>query len=279
MIGDAWSFRLLGRELSQQLAQLIQNPEISLTPLKLSFRDYVLAEIAFRNSQLYRRSLEYWQSRLPALPPSPELPLEKNLAAVKHPNFVRRTGTLDPDSWQCLKRRATQAGVTPSGILLAAFAEILTVWSKSSRFTINLTLFNRLPLHSEVEEIIGDFTSSTLLAVDNSKQDSFEVRSRRIQEQLWDDLDHRYVSGVQVLRQLARIQERALGALMPVVFTSTLTQDTQSQQFLQKDWQVEVVYSLSQTSQVYLDHQVSEVAGALVFNWDARGTLPVWTLG
>lgn len=265
LIADAGSFQIL----RQELAELIQNPEISLTPLKLSFRDYVLAEIALQNSQQYRRSLDYWQSRLTTLPPSPELPLEKNLAAVKHPHFVRRSGKLDPDTWERLKSKAAKAGVTPSGIVLAAYAEILTLWSKSPRFTINLTLFNRLPMHPEVNKIVGDFTSTSLLAVDNSGQGTFEVRVRRIQDQLWDDLDHRYVSGVQVLRELARIKERVSGALMPVVFTSTLTQNPLSEQSSAMDWLSESVYNVNQTSQAYLDNQVSEAAGALVFNWDA----------
>jgi amino acid adenylation domain-containing protein len=270
LIGDAWSFEILSREL----LQLFYNPESSLPPIKLSFRDYVLAEIALRNSPLYRRSLEYWQSRLATLPPAPELPLQKTLAAVQHPHFVRRRGQLDPDTWSRLKSKATQASLTPSALLLAAFAEILTVWSKSPRFTINLTLFNRLPLHPEVNQIVGDFTSLTLLAIDNSGQDSFEVRARRIQKQFWDDLDRRYVSGVQVLRQLARIQDQASGVLMPVVFTSTLTHDSLNHDTPSKPSSPtpslgEFVYGITQTPQVYLDHQVAEEAGTLVFNWDA----------
>ncbi|HAG80829.1 MAG TPA: non-ribosomal peptide synthetase, partial [Cyanobacteria bacterium UBA12227] len=159
--------------------------------LELSFRDYVLAEINLRNSQLYQRSKEYWLNRIPTLPPSPELPLQKNPAAIAHPRFLRRSGKLDSDTWERLKKRASLANLTPSGLLLAAFAEILTLWSKTPKFTINLTLFNRLPLHPQVNQIVGDFTSLTLLTVDNSGEDSFEVRSRRIQKQFWDDFDHR----------------------------------------------------------------------------------------
>jgi amino acid adenylation domain-containing protein len=270
LIGDAWSFEILSREF----LQLFYNPEISLPSLELSFRDYVLAETSLRNSPLYHRSLTYWQSRLASLPPAPELPLQKNLTAVKSPHFVRRRGTLDPDTWGRLKNRTTQASLTPSGILLAAFAEILTVWSNSPRFTINLTLFNRLPLHPKVNQIVGDFTSLILLAVDNSGQDSFEVRVQRLQKQFWDDLDHRYVSGVQVLRELARFQDQASGVLMPVVFTSILTHeslshDTPSKQSSPEPSLGELVYSITQTPQVYLDHQVAEEAGTLVFNWDA----------
>ncbi|WP_181280580.1 non-ribosomal peptide synthetase [Aphanothece hegewaldii] len=271
LIGDAWSFQLLGAEL----AQIIQNPDNILSPLFLSFRDYVLAEMTLRETELYQNSLTYWQNRLTTLPSSPELPTQKNLSAITHPRFVRRSGSLEPQIWQRLKQKASQIGITPSSLVLAAFAEILTIWSRKPSFTINLTLFNRLPLHSEVNQIIGDFTSSTLLAVDNSEQNSFTLRAKHIQAQLWEDLDHRYVSGVKVLRELARLQGRTTGALMPVVFTSTLTQNIQHQPSLP----TEVVYSLSQTSQVYLDHQVSEIENALVFNWDTIDELfPVGVL-
>lgn len=264
LIGDAWSYQIIGREL----AELMQNLDSLTTPIELSFRDYVLAEVALRDSQLYSRSLEYWQNRLATFPLSPELPLEKNLVAVTNPRFQRRAGKLQPETWQQLQNQANQAGITPSGILLAAYAEILTVWSKNPRFTINLTLFNRLPLHPQINQVVGDFTSLNLLAIDNSGKDSFAVRAKRIQQQLWDDLDHRYVSGVRVLRELAQIQERNLGALMPVVFTSTLSQDSQDLSS-PLDWLGETVYSSSQTPQVYLDHVVSEAAGALVFYWNA----------
>ncbi|MEL7039186.1 MAG: amino acid adenylation domain-containing protein [Cyanobacteria bacterium J06592_8] len=262
LIGDAWSLQIIGRELGK----LIQNPETSLPPFSLSFRDYVIAENTWRESELYHRSRQYWQNRLINLPPSPELPLQQNLATIKNPRFVRRTGQLAPQTWQRIKQKASQIGITHSGVLLAAFAEILTTWSKGSRFTLNLTLFNRLPVHPEVNQIIGDFTSSLLLEIDNTEQNNFQTRAKNIQSQLWEDLDHRYVSGVEVLRNLARIRGRVSGALMPVVFTSTLTQNTP--EMSQRNWQTEVVYSLSQTSQVYFDHQVSEVGGTLVFNWD-----------
>ena len=60
---------------------------------------------------------------------------------------------------------------------------------QTPRFTLNVPRFNRLPLHPQVEEIIGEFASFTLLEVDNSKRESFEVRAKRLQEQLWQDLD------------------------------------------------------------------------------------------
>ncbi|MEM7581289.1 MAG: AMP-binding protein, partial [Cyanobacteria bacterium P01_A01_bin.80] len=307
LMGDAWSLQILAQELVLLIQEDIQQEGIqqegiqkegikkpniqnlntqnldtqnlniqnlniqklnTLPPLEISFRDYVLAEKEFRNSDKYQESLNYWQKRLPTLPASPQLPLQKNPSTVKQPRFVRRTHTLNPQLWKEIKQRATENNLTPSGLLLATFAEILTYWSNTPQFTLNLTLFNRLPLHPQVNQLVGDFTSSTLLAINNSGKETFATVAKRIQAQLWSDLDHRHVSGVELLRQLARTQQRMTDALMPVVFTSTLTQNIPENSSRNRTWDGVVVYSLSQTSQVYLDHQVSEINGALVYNWD-----------
>ncbi|MEO1445314.1 MAG: AMP-binding protein, partial [Cyanobacteria bacterium J06635_11] len=272
LIGDAWSFQRLG----QEMAQLIRGE--ALLPLSLSFRDYVMAEQAFQTTPAYEQSLEYWKNRLTTLPPAPSLPLTIAPSQVKTPRFERRSGRLEADDWARLKQRAYQAALTPSGVVLAAFSEVLTIWSQQPQFTLNLTLFNRVPLHPEINQIVGDFTASMLLAVDNSGNESFIARAKRLQAQLWEDLDNRAVSGVRILRELAKVKAAGqkgtgapMGALMPVVFTSTLNQAIPQPE--SREWQTENVFSVSQTSQVYLDHQVSEIAGTLVFNWDAIADL------
>ncbi|OAD21038.1 Non-ribosomal peptide synthetase domain protein, partial [Candidatus Thiomargarita nelsonii] len=130
-----------------------------------------------------------------------------------------------------------------------------------------MTLFNRLPLHKQVNEIVGDFTSLILVEIDNTVPESFIGRAKRVQQQLWQDLDHIHVNGVQVLRELAKRQKNRQRALMPIVFTSTLTLDFDQNTGLPPLG--EIVHSITQTPQVWLDHQVSEEKGSLLFNWDA----------
>ncbi|HVR07521.1 MAG TPA: amino acid adenylation domain-containing protein, partial [Thermoanaerobaculia bacterium] len=271
LIGDAWSWRILVNELELALT----DEDAELPPLELSFRDYVLAAAALEGTPLHARALDYWMGRLATLPPGPELPLAKRPAAIERPRFVRRRGALAPEAWRRLRERGTRRGLTPSGLLLAAFAETLAAWSKTGRFALSLTLFNRLPLHPQVNRLVGDFTSLTLLEVDSAAAPTFEERARRLQRQLWDDLDHRYVSGVRVLRERGRREGRAARLSMPVVFTSTLTLGGAAGQAATPAasgsalGEMHHVWSVGQTSQVWLDHQVSEQAGGLLFNWDA----------
>ena len=261
-IADAWSAEIITKEL----AYFYENPEGILPPLELSFRDYATAVHNFKQSETYQRSLEYWQRRLQDLPPAPDLPLAKNPQSLTRPKFVRKSSTLEPQTWQRLKARAARSDLTPSGILLAAYTEVLKTWSKNPQFTINLTLFNRLPLHPQVNDILGDFTSLTLLEINSSPGESFEVKGQRIQQQLWQDLEHRCVSGVRVLRELARIEGKPVS--MPVVFTSTIAVDTNQNEETVAGFGT-VTYLLTQTPQVWLDHQVFEGEGTLIFHWDA----------
>jgi hypothetical protein len=256
LIADLYSIQILFKEL----LLLYNEPKTPLAPLELSFRDYVLAEANLRDSNLYKRSRNYWLSRLSTLPLAPELPLAKNPGSVTQPRFVRRSFRLEPQAWLRLKTRTSRAGLTPSGVMLAAYAEVLSSWSKNPRFCINLTLLNRLPLHPQVTDIVGDFTCVSLLEVNNSREDTFEEQARRLQGQLWRDMDYRYFSGVQVIRELTRGRSRASGATMPVVFTSTIGLGTSSSS--QDDFDLtrlgKIIYSISQTPQVWLDHQVYE---------------------
>ena len=274
LLADAWSMMIFWK----QWLQVYQNPETILPKVELSFRDYIMAELSLKETPQYRRSQQYWLDRLDTLPPTPELPMVKAVSTITQPQFISKSKVLSKTDWEQLKERAKRANLTPSVVLLAAFADLLACWSKSPKFTINLTLFNRLPLHPQVNEIVGDFTSLILLEVNNSAAISFQERAQRLQGQLWSDLDHRYVSGVEVQRELRRHQ----GSYQPmgVIFTSTLALDSmndgkpdhQSEAFpiLQLG---EPVYSVAKTSQVWLDHGVGEQEGALMLSWSVVSEL------
>ena len=265
LIGDGRSFEIV----FQELMQLYRNPEVNLPPLELSFRDYLQALTFLEQTDAFRESREYWAKRIPNLPASPDLPLEKNPSCVTRPVFKRRSASIDPDVWRNLKEKASRFHSTPVGTLLAAYAEVLAIWSKSPRFTINLTLFNRLPLHPQSNSIVGDFTSVNLLEVDNSTPPTFAARLHQQQERLWQDLDHRYFSGIQAMRELARFQRVGPTAIMPVIFTSLLNLGEQDDGLTWSSRLGRCVYGITQTPQVYLDFMVYEEKGSLQINWDA----------
>lgn len=268
LLVDGASLGIICREWGQFYTDL----ETSLPPLDLTFRDYVLALQSFETSERYQHSLAYWQDRLDQLPPGPALPTTPT--QITQPHFVRHTNRLAAPQWQTLKHQASELGLTPSSLLLAAYTEVLATWSQSRQFCVNLTTFNRLPLHPQVQDLVGDFTALTLLAVDFRQPAPFATRALQLQQQLWQDLEHSLVSGVSVLREM--MAQRQEQVSMPVIFTSLLANpQLQDRSTFNTDWLGELVHSIAQTPQVWLDHQVYEDAGELVYNWDiVEGLFP-----
>ncbi|MFE2248479.1 condensation domain-containing protein [Streptomyces lavendulae] len=160
LICDYSSIRLPLAELGR-----LCTGEVPSDPPDATFRDHVLAAGRVREGDRYRRDRDYWWSRIDGLPAAPDLPLRPDAPSAP-PRFTRHGLRLTPAQWETLTRRSTEAGVTASGVLLQAFSETVGRWSRHPRFTLSLTVQNRLPLHPDTESVIGDFSSTSLLAVD-----------------------------------------------------------------------------------------------------------------
>jgi amino acid adenylation domain-containing protein len=276
MILDGLSLYLL----FQDWRRFYEDPGWAPEPLELSYRDVVLHEERERESARYKRAEEYWLERLETLPPAPALPLATRPSQLARTEFTRRQARLPEERWTAVKRTAQMHGITPSTVLMNAFAEVLRQWSAQPDFTLNLTLFNRPRAHPEIDRVIGDFTTLTMLEVRDDAVASFAGRAGRIQRQLMRDMEHLAYSGVRVQRERSRRLGSGPTAAMPIVFTSALvfgTPDHDPSEGIR--FFGEQVHGLTQTPQVWLDHQVSEEDGDLTYNWDSvEGLFPAGML-
>ncbi|WP_276830946.1 colibactin hybrid non-ribosomal peptide synthetase/type I polyketide synthase ClbK [Frischella perrara] len=266
LVADAWSLELFMREL----AWFYHHPQETLPDITYSFRDYVQTLKSYEQTPQYERAREYWRERVQTMPSGPRLPLLVDPSELDNPSFVRRSHSLSRALWQRLKLQAGQMNITPTTLLLSCFAQVLARFSASQHFTLNLTLFNRLPLHDDINYLVGDFTSLTLLEVDLNEGETLHERAKTIHNRLWNDLDHRLFGGIQVSRLLVQTHRDPAKSVIPIVFTSLLNQDEarweESDNIFSQSQEDQ--YSVSQTPQVWIDHQVMERQGELHFNWD-----------
>ncbi|WP_433936343.1 amino acid adenylation domain-containing protein [Sorangium cellulosum] len=253
---DAWSCGIVSRDLQR----FYEQPEIELPPLGVTFRDCIVDAERHRQTPDHERSLSYWRERVASLPPAPDLPLARRPRDVTPPRFVRHKGRLDRSAWESLKSRAKLSRLTPSAVVLAAFAQVLGKWSARPEFSLTLTSFERPPLHEDVAEIVGDFTTIVLLGFDVGRHRGVSELARATQDQIWRAIEHRRAGAIPALRQLR-------APSVPVVFTSLLGQAGAEPQSL-FSWLGEEVFMVTQTPQVWLDHQVTEDQGDLALSWD-----------
>ncbi len=266
------------RLLLDEWRRFYDEPAWTPEPLELSFRDYVLAQEDLRGDTLGQEAAAYWADRLDTLPAAPELPLAAAPGQLGTPRFVRHRAELTSERWKALREAAGRHGLTPSGVLLAAYAEVVRTWSRRQRFTLTVTQFHRVGIHPQLDSVIGDFLTPSLLAVGGRAEETFEQRARGVQRQALEDLAHSTHGGIRVLRDLARRSDDGR-ASMPVVFSSTLGAGDGADGPGTLEAFGELVHDHSRTPQVWLENQILERDGRLCVNWNAvEGLFPEGTV-
>lgn len=252
--------------LMAEFEKLYFNPDTQLSPLSLSFRDYAIAERGVRETAAYARDRTYWMNRVETLPSGPTLPASRRENTSAN-HFTRNSTLIGKQKWENFKTTANSYGITPTSAVAAVYASVLERWSETAHFCLNLTVLNRMPLHPEVHQIVGDFTSVSLLEVDCREQKAFSEMAKDMNIQLFDDLDHTLFTGVEVLREMTKKQQNGR-VILPVVLTSAIgLLDTGDDTGLKGQIGD---YNISQTPQVFIDCQVVDTAQGLSVNWDTR---------
>nr|WP_277605819.1 non-ribosomal peptide synthetase [Glycomyces sp. L485] len=238
-----------------------REPHRQLDEPPATFAELLAERAADPDRRLARaRDRDWWRAR--DLPPAPGLPLHS--PPERGARFRRLRHVVPAQTWQAVQAHAATAGVSPTTVVLTAFALLCQRRSQGQRdLTVNLTVYDR-PEVPGIERVVGDFSGTALLAlrtndgIDAAGPAPFADQARAVGRNFWEALDHRAYSGVEVAR------DRGDGAAWPIVFTSGLGQSSAEAD----RWLGDRVFGVSQTPQVLLDHLVWEEDGDLVLVHD-----------
>ncbi|MDO4685852.1 MAG: condensation domain-containing protein [Corynebacterium sp.] len=247
LVCDASSFEILISEIGD-----VYNGK-TLTELpQSSFFDYANSSWKERHStqNIARKEAQsYWAEITPILPPAPNIrSVEK-----KHGVFRRRAVNLGAELTERVTQCAREHKTTESAVMLAAYQTFLARWSQQTSFTVMVTYFERPEKYAGV---VGDFT--TVIPCVLSADDDLHAVSNR----LFEAMDHRAVSGVEILAQRSTLEGKRF--LLPVVFTSMLGSSLR-----ETSWCGRICYGISQTPQVILDHQIYRGDDGIISQFDA----------
>jgi len=247
-------------QLLLEIKRYYENPQLSLPPIELSFRDAALGLAKLAESELGQRAKDYWLKRLPDLPPPPALPQKPQMNRRCRSRLQRREKILSADIWRSFKTHAATYGVTASSAINAAYAEVISAWSNSQHFIFSHMVTRRFAeMHPDIKHILGNFASLYPLEVDLRGNDSFKERARRLQAQILMDAKHFHFGGMQVMQALNRLKGELGSSPSPFVVGSALFMEG----FQKSD------FSCLETSQTIMDHQFWELAdGQYYYVWD-----------
>lgn len=266
IIADATSWQIVMRDLEA----FYEGDADDDQPLDFTFRDYVAADAVRDAATDTDADTRYWREVLGRLPGPPGLPFATDPETIRRPVFRRHVRRLPAAAWDALRAVASREGLTPSAVLLAAYGAVLNTWSTTRECTINVTTFLRRPFHPDVPRLVGDFTSFVPVPASLPSGAGFATLAEEVQEQLFAALDHGELSGLRLVRAVGARPEEVP---TQVVFTSLLNGAGDAMAAFR--WLGELVHDITQTPQVWLDHQVFEDNGELVLNWDVvEGLFP-----
>lgn len=263
LAADVRSIGVLLKDLARRYADPASAPPAGTGR---SFAEHVRQQAADESAER-QRAVAYWRARMDAMPKNgPELPLATAPERIDRPRFSRREHRLSAAEWSQITGRAEVEGLTPAAVLATAYGVVLAEWSGQKPFLLNVPMFDRRGSRPEVADVVADFTSLILLAVQPDPEAPFVDQVRRLQDQLHQDVSACAFSAVDLLAEWNR---RCPGerAEAPVVFACNLGEHFTDERF--RELLGEQAWMLSQTPQVWLDHQVYDaVDGGVVLTWD-----------
>lgn len=264
LVLDAASFSLVFDEL----AALVRGERLPAIPSDYDFRSY-LAQAAQENEAARQQAKAFWLERAGSLPHAPQLPLACEPEQIKQVRISRQRVEITAEDWARFQGLAGECGVTPTMALATCFGAVLARWCSQPRLLLNLTLFDRQPLHPAVDGMIADFTNILLLDI-AGEGSNFDTLARGNQQTFTEAYEHRHWSGVELLHEL-RKTPGAYPHGAPVVFTSNLGR-TLFGQDVERTLGVPG-WEISQTPQVWIDHLAYEHAGSVFLQWDSNEAL------
>jgi len=248
-----------------ECSSLYLNADYHLPALNGAFADFAYAQLRQRESTEYAADQAYWRARLKDIPPAPRFWIDGGPSKPGDVASRRLSRIFSAAELVLLRDGANACGVSLASFLLSLYCNAIAAYSTSSHFSVIVTT-NERP--ASQERVIGDYTSTVLIAVPGQSAELLGSFSRTIQSELWAALSHRQFSGIEVRRQLMALWSSDDGLVPSVVFTSALDAQGMVSSGSCLTSFGNLAFGISQTPQVALDHTVFEVNGELFVNWD-----------
>ena len=158
---DAWSTRVLIREVLALYEAFVAGQPSPLPPPRLQYRDYAVWQTRLMASDALADSRAYWHRKLSPLPPALELATDKPRPPVRSLEGAQVHFRLDAGLTPALRRLAREAGATPFMALQAALKVLLFAYSGQRDLAVGTLTAGRTD--EALEEQIGFYLNTLVL--------------------------------------------------------------------------------------------------------------------
>lgn len=179
IIGDQWSFGILGRDFAMYYNALAQGQPLPDVPLPIQYADYAVWQRRCLTEDRLKSQEEYWVNRLAGLS-ALSLPTDYPRPATQ--TFRGAYCWIDlPDALiEQLKSYSSRRQVTAFMTLLACFQLLLSRYSGQTDLAVGSPIANRT--HMALEQLVGTFVNTLVLRTDLTGDPTFDETLDRVKE-------------------------------------------------------------------------------------------------
>ncbi|MGL5440733.1 MAG: condensation domain-containing protein [Filifactoraceae bacterium] len=255
---DAWS----AGKMIYKLFALYEGEKVSFS--NISYKEYVehlkkYKELEF-NKKLLSDAKSYWDSKIMTLPKTPDLRVKVDIDNLEEYRFERKEYWFSKEQTDNLIDYSKRKCVTLSAVAITIYMKVLSILTDTDELTITTTLFGKLPVVKNIDELLGEFTNIGLLSYKDNHQ-SILGDIKETQKQIFKLLEYRCFDGINIVNKIRKQDKK--NTSFPIVVTCMIGENYN----ICKNGFREIC-SLSQTPQVYLDHHIRMIDGRMVITFD-----------
>jgi amino acid adenylation domain-containing protein len=216
IIADGWSMGIFIDELSALYQAACSGISAQLAELPIQYADFALWQRQWLTADVLQHQVDYWRQQLADLLPLLELPTDRSRPSIQ--TFCGGTTSfeIDRESTQQLKLLSQGAGATLFMTLLAAFATLLSRYSRQEEIAIGSPIANRN--QSGIESLIGFFVNTLVLRTKLDGNPTFVELLARVREMTLGAYEHQDLPFEKLVEELQPERSLSYTPLFQVMF-------------------------------------------------------------
>ncbi|MGC4095734.1 MAG: amino acid adenylation domain-containing protein [Nitrospira sp.] len=215
IIGDQWSFGIIGYEFAYFYNAFCRGDVPSPNPISHQYADYAVWQRRCLTDDWLGTQSEYWQKKLAGLSKL-SLPTDHPRPAIQTFNGSHRVLELPASLIERLKQFSAEHNATVFMTLLACFQILLSRYSGQSDVAVGSPIANRT--QSAAESIVGSFVNTLVLRTDISGDPTFTELTARVRSTALEAYANQDFPFDKLVETMHSSRDHSSAALVQVLF-------------------------------------------------------------
>jgi amino acid adenylation domain-containing protein/non-ribosomal peptide synthase protein (TIGR01720 family) len=166
IVSDGWSLGVIVKEMLTLYTAMVKGEDSPVPELPIQYGDFACWQREWLSGRHLDRQIDFWKQHLAGAPALLALPTDRPRPPVQTFRGSTYAFTLDGDRLKAMTALSRSTGASLFMVLCAAFAAVLSRYSRQDDFVIGTPVANRL--RQELEPLVGFFVNTLALRMDLS---------------------------------------------------------------------------------------------------------------